>query len=188
MAELMKDKLIYSIVTAESIGKIRDQKARYVSDQMRLNYGGHWSVWGNGDSGYLRYIRPVVGRLAVFDYNGQRWNVYDTDCSKSIKNNSNDRRGVSGRPDIVFDDGHMNMEQRQKDTIVDAITEAENLNIVGQDKADHIGERMERDYGSTWSIHAYVRDGVDIMWYESPSYAVLKYQGKSWYVYMNDCS
>lgn len=70
MSEEAKQRLKFAIFTAEAndeLCRVHDE----IHDKLRSFHGGYWSVLGSGND-YEAYFK--ADNLAVFDYNGNRWN------------------------------------------------------------------------------------------------------------------
>lgn len=83
MNEELKEQLMFAIFTAEAEGKTGIDKAFHIKNELRRKYGGSWTAIDKNE--YSSYIEPAYGRLAVFDYEGKRWSVYEHDCACKLQ-------------------------------------------------------------------------------------------------------
>lgn len=188
MSDELKGQLMFAIFTAEESGKTKYVKAEHIIEKMRAKYGGYWSAVAAESSGSYFYIRPAPGHLAIFDYDGERWHVYEHDCSNQLYTSyTGGHESVTSYalPTVTFRT-ETEMNSTMKEQLLFAIYTAENGNIVGQAKVDHIGRKMENVYGGTWSVLSRT-SGYSRLRRQSPYYAWFDYEGKQWFVYKNRC-
>ena len=124
--------------------------------------------------------------LAVFDYGGKRWNVYQHACNKAMAGIESSNYAL---PNVEFI-GRKKEQKEVKEQILLAVFTAENNGITGYKKLIHIATHMESAYGGDWSVH--VDSGISTLVSqfdpESTDYYVsFDYEGKWWRVYKNRC-
>lgn len=184
MSEELIEQVMFALFTAEASSKVTNDVAAHIAKMMTKKYGGNWSVAAASETGSYMYIRPANGHLAVFIYDVKRWYVYKHDSSNISPTTTPDEHcAASALPALTFR-SVTEMSSAMKEQLLFAIFTAEIRNIVGQARVDHIGTKMEKSYGGTWSVWSYTNGGglCDRL---SPNYAVFDYEGKLWTVGKN---
>lgn len=185
MSNELKEQMMFAIFTAEAS---EIDTTEQITLKMQEKYGGLWSAVAANRRGLYLYIQPAPGHLAVFDYDGKRWYVYEHDCSNQLYTLDTGRELVSSYALRAVDfRSNTRMNSTIKEQLLFALFTAETGNKVGQAEVDHIGRKMETVYGSHWSVWSYAGNGIGWSWNERPFYATFDYQAKFWVVFKNAC-
>lgn len=181
MSEEAKQRLTFAILTAEVDSDLEDDQRgqmKYIKDKLHSFYGGYWSLWTANNDEYEAYFKS--DNLAVFDYGGKRWNVYEHACNKHIESYA--------LPNVKFILRKLESKELKEQVLL-AIFTAENDGITGHELLKHVATHMESVYGGDWSVHVVVSHGrvnhdYDLLY---KYHAFFRYEEKTWYLYKNAC-
>lgn len=187
MSEEVKEQLMLAVFTAEAMGKTGNNKATHITDKLRSLYGGHWSVVAADKDTYETYFKAKSEKLAVFDYDEKRWNVYEHAHSSLLPGSRLVKPKEYVSPTVVFYEG-TTANSEVKEQLLFAIFTAEKSAITGYEKLKHVAIKMESVCGGDWSLHVADSDSlIGCVGKEPGSLALFDYEGKVWTMYKNKC-
>lgn len=198
MDKEVKDNLLFSMYTGESLSYTGSNMAKYITDKMRTIYDGYWSVFATPFNRDHKFDW-TDGYYAHFYYENYFWYVYKNDCEPhQPKNMSLPASNVSNYSvaipykgsDIVKFDQTTTMGEKVREDLRSAIFVSQESGLPNSYTVKCVYERMQRIYGGGWSVHV---GSLSVVNYVNTSsimdhYAKFTYNGSVWVIFQQLCN